>query len=58
MALNTKLDGKVAVVTGAASGIGRASARLLAERAVRVAVFDRSTSSRTSTTSPIRYGRS
>jgi NAD(P)-dependent dehydrogenase (short-subunit alcohol dehydrogenase family) len=33
-------DGKVAVVTGAASGIGRASSRLFAERGARVVVAD------------------
>ena len=37
-----KLDNSVAaVVTGAASGLGEATARALAERGVRVAVFDR-----------------
>jgi len=34
-------EGKVAVVTGAASGIGRASALALAERGARIALFDR-----------------
>jgi len=34
------LHGKVAIVTGAAGGIGRASARLLAERGARVVVAD------------------
>jgi NAD(P)-dependent dehydrogenase (short-subunit alcohol dehydrogenase family) len=34
-------DGLVALVTGGASGIGAASARLLAERGARVAVLDR-----------------
>jgi NAD(P)-dependent dehydrogenase (short-subunit alcohol dehydrogenase family) len=36
----TSLAGKVAIVTGAAGGIGRASALLLAERGARVVVAD------------------
>ncbi len=36
-----KLDGKVAIVTGAASGIGRASARALAAAGAAVVVADR-----------------
>src|SRR5918999_1766862 len=37
-----KLDNSIAaVVTGGASGLGEATARALAERGVRVAVFDR-----------------
>ncbi len=36
------LSGKVAIVTGASSGIGRATARLLAEKGVRVALVSRS----------------
>ena len=36
-----KLDGLVAVVTGGASGLGEATARLLAANGVKVAIFDR-----------------
>jgi NAD(P)-dependent dehydrogenase (short-subunit alcohol dehydrogenase family) len=37
------INGIAAVVTGAASGLGEATARALAERGARVAVFDRDT---------------
>jgi 3-oxoacyl-[acyl-carrier protein] reductase len=37
----TSLDGQVAIVTGAARGIGLAIARLMAERGARVVVWDR-----------------
>ncbi len=40
-ALSRDFDGLVAVVTGGASGIGAATAALLAERGARVAVLDR-----------------
>lgn len=38
----SEFDGKVAIVTGASSGIGRCTAQLLARRGARVAVFARS----------------
>jgi rhamnulose-1-phosphate aldolase/alcohol dehydrogenase len=38
-----ELAGKIAVVTGGASGIGRASARLLAQRGAHVVVADKNT---------------
>lgn len=37
----TEFDGAVAIITGGASGIGAATAALLAERGARVAVLDR-----------------
>ena len=36
------LDGKTALVTGASSGIGRATARLLAQHGCRLAISARS----------------
>ena len=35
-----QLDGKVAIVTGAASGMGRATAHLFADEGARVVVAD------------------
>ena len=40
---STEFDGAVAIVTGGASGIGKATAALLAARGARVAVLDRDT---------------
>lgn len=42
--LSRSIEGRVAVVTGAASGMGRATAHLLADEGARVAVVDRSAS--------------
>ena len=39
--MKTSLDGQVAIVTGAARGIGLAIARLMAERGAQVVVWDR-----------------
>ena len=36
-----KIDGTAAVVTGGASGLGEATARALAAKGAKVAVFDR-----------------
>uniref|UniRef100_UPI002ABE8BDB SDR family NAD(P)-dependent oxidoreductase n=1 Tax=Paraburkholderia sp. J63 TaxID=2805434 RepID=UPI002ABE8BDB len=40
LTLNTKLNGKVAVVTGAASGIGKQIALTLAQAGAAVAIAD------------------
>jgi short-subunit dehydrogenase len=42
MDTDSGLSGKVAIVTGASSGIGRATARLLVQKGVRVALVSRS----------------
>ena len=41
MSVTIDLSGKVAIVTGAASGIGRASARLFAQAGAQVLIADR-----------------
>ncbi|MCZ6890131.1 MAG: SDR family NAD(P)-dependent oxidoreductase, partial [Gammaproteobacteria bacterium] len=38
--LSRSIEGKVAIVTGAASGMGRATARLFADEGAKVAVTD------------------
>ncbi|MDH4147926.1 MAG: SDR family NAD(P)-dependent oxidoreductase, partial [Acidimicrobiia bacterium] len=39
--LNRSIAGRVAIVTGAASGMGRATSHLFADEGARVAVVDR-----------------
>ena len=38
--LSRSIDGSVAIVTGAASGMGRATAHLFADEGARLAIFD------------------
>jgi len=38
----SEFDGRIAIVTGASSGIGRSAAEMLAQRGARVAIFARS----------------
>jgi 3-hydroxybutyrate dehydrogenase len=49
-------DGKVAIVTGGASGIGAATARLLADRGRSVAVADLNGAGAETVASEIRSG--
>jgi NAD(P)-dependent dehydrogenase (short-subunit alcohol dehydrogenase family) len=51
-----RLDGKVAIVTGAASGIGRASSILFAREGARVVVIDQNSTELSGTISAIRDG--
>jgi NAD(P)-dependent dehydrogenase (short-subunit alcohol dehydrogenase family) len=48
-----RLDGKVAIVTGAASGIGRASAILFAREGARVVVVDQNSTAAHATVTAI-----
>ena len=49
-----RLEGKTAIVTGAASGIGRASARLFAREGARVLAVDREAAALDETVASIR----
>ena len=49
-----RLDGKVAIITGAASGLGRASAQLFAEHGASVVIADRDTAGGQETVAQIR----
>ncbi len=51
------LDGKVALVTGGASGIGRATAVAMAREGARVAVADRTEEAAADTVALINAGR-
>ncbi|MGW9264116.1 SDR family NAD(P)-dependent oxidoreductase [Gordonia terrae] len=51
-----KLDGRVALITGAASGIGRAQAMLFAQEGARVIVADRDTAGAEKVAGTIRDG--
>src|SRR6202012_3541169 len=55
-AMSARLDEKVAIVTGAGAGIGRAAARRFAAEGARVVAADRDAAAATETTSLITEG--
>src|SRR6202035_4462852 len=54
IAMSLRLDGKNALITGAASGIGRASAIRFAEEGANVAVADRNLAASEETAASVR----